>query len=136
MAKEHVLEGHQCLADQLPERLRFPQLAQILPVRFSFGQANDLPLVELYELMAEQVNHGAAVIARLIELTGLIEQGAVRAGEGMGQGIKPLGLADHQRFALAACPQFAHPRGAHKHDNQGCRYPREHGHRAPEDQAI
>ncbi len=82
MAKEHVFEGHQRLADQLAEHLCLPDLAQTLPVRFSLGQVNDLAAVELHELMAEKVDYGGGVIPRLVEIAGLIEQGEVARATG------------------------------------------------------
>ncbi len=92
VAEEHVFEGHQRLADQLAKHLRLPDLAQVLPVRFSLGQANDLPPVELHELMAEQVDHGGGIVSRLVETAGLIEQGKVRLGQRGRAGPRSAGL--------------------------------------------
>jgi hypothetical protein len=74
VAEEYVLEGHQRLVDQLAEHFGLTDLAQILAVRLALRQTNDLVPIELHELMAEKIDHGAGIIARLIKVAGLIQE--------------------------------------------------------------
>src|SRR5205823_4809052 len=93
VAEEHGLEGNHRLLHHLAQAGPPADLAEVLPIGLSFGQADDLALVHLDQEITEKQHDRLGEAPLAVQLGGLTEQIALAQGHAKRQGLDPIHVA-------------------------------------------
>src|SRR5687767_10433385 len=93
VAEKSVLKSDHCRFENARDRGLAARLAEVLPVGLALGQTDEMALVELDELVAEEIDDRRRVLALLVQAAGLGEKIARGGAEVKGQGLDAVGVA-------------------------------------------